>query len=104
VLGVALQFGAVGAVLLTVVVPATIAAIQGLAHCSVPFCFCSAIHWGKRARVAAVALVADSNAGPPSMNIRLLMDLRDIFGEEDRMTSDDILRQLIKIETPPGVT
>jgi hypothetical protein len=38
------------------------------------------------------------------MNIRLLMDLRDIFGEEDRMTSDDILRQLIKIETPPGVT
>jgi hypothetical protein len=57
--------------------------------------------WAKRARVAAVALVADSKAGVPTMNIRLLMDLRDVFGAEDRMTSDDILTGLIKIDDAP---
>jgi hypothetical protein len=57
--------------------------------------------WPKRARCSAVALVADSKAGVPSMNIQLLMNLRDIFGEEDRMTSDDILHALIKIDDAP---
>jgi hypothetical protein len=57
--------------------------------------------WPKRARVAAVALVADSKAGVPSMNIRLLMDLRDVFGAEDRMASDDILTALAKIDDAP---
>src|SRR5207342_3658788 len=53
------------------------------------------------ARCSAVALVADSRAAIPSMNIQLLMNLRDIFGEGDRMTSDDILTGLIKIEDAP---
>jgi len=35
------------------------------------------------------------------MNIRLLMDLRDIFEEEDRMTSEAILTALHKIEDAP---
>jgi Protein of unknown function (DUF3631) len=57
--------------------------------------------WPARARVSAVSLVSDSKAGVPTMNIRLLMDLRDIFGAEDRMSSDEILRELCKIDDGP---
>lgn len=57
--------------------------------------------WPELARVAAVALVADFQEGPPSMGIRLLMDLRDVFGDQDRMFSEDILHALVKILDAP---
>jgi Protein of unknown function (DUF3631) len=57
--------------------------------------------WPELARVSAVSLVSDSQDAVPSMNIRLLQDLRDVFGSEDRMFSSDILRALIKIEDAP---
>jgi hypothetical protein len=57
--------------------------------------------WPERARVSAVSLVSDSRETVPSMNIRLLMDLRDVFGSEDRMFSSDLLRALIKVDDAP---
>jgi hypothetical protein len=57
--------------------------------------------WPERARVAAVALVADSKAASPSLGIRLLADLRDTFGSQDAMRTEDILRELNKIEDAP---
>jgi hypothetical protein len=57
--------------------------------------------WPERARVAAVALVADSKAAVPSMGVRLLMDLREAFGSSDQMASEDILAGLLKIDDAP---
>jgi hypothetical protein len=57
--------------------------------------------WPEWGRVAAVALVADSKAGLPSMGVRLLMDLRDVFGPFDQMFSEDIIRALLKIDDAP---
>ena len=42
--------------------------------------------WPERARVAAVALVALSKESTPSLGIRLLADLRDVFGDEGNAT------------------
>jgi hypothetical protein len=57
--------------------------------------------WPKRAREAAVALVADAKASTPSLGIRLLADLRLIFGDRDAMSSADILASLLAIEEAP---
>lgn len=57
--------------------------------------------WPERARVAAVALVADSKRGTPSLGIKLLADLRTIFGTEDHLATEDILTQLHRIEESP---
>ena len=57
--------------------------------------------WPERARVAAVALVADSKRGTPSLGIRLLADLRTIFGGEDHLATEDILAKLHRIEESP---
>ena len=37
--------------------------------------------WPARARAAAVALVAESKASSPSLGIRLLADIRTVFGD-----------------------
>lgn len=57
--------------------------------------------WPDRARVAAVALVADLQAGVPSLGIRLLQDLRSIFGDADVMTGEDILKALNGLDEAP---
>ena len=57
--------------------------------------------WPERARVAAVALVAESKRGTPSLGIKLLADLRTIFGEEDHLATEDILTRLHRIEESP---
>jgi Protein of unknown function (DUF3631) len=56
--------------------------------------------WPKRARDAAVALVADSKELEPSLNIRLLTDLRQIF-DADALSSKTILQRLWDIEESP---
>jgi hypothetical protein len=58
-------------------------------------------HWQERARVAAVALVAAAKAGTPSLGVRLLADLRQIFGERDAMSTEDIIKCLCEIEEAP---
>jgi Protein of unknown function (DUF3631) len=50
--------------------------------------------WPDRARVAAVALVAASKDAEPSLGIRLLADLRTVFGDRETMSSKAILAAL----------
>jgi hypothetical protein len=57
--------------------------------------------WPERANVAAVALVADSKAATPSLGIRLLADLRPVFGDEPAMHTEVILGKLNALEDAP---
>jgi len=59
--------------------------------------------WPQRARVAAVALVADlrEKAGDHSLGVRLLRDLREVFGDRDAMPTEDILKALCDLDEGP---
>ena len=57
--------------------------------------------WPKRARDAAEALVAQSKNSTPSLGVRLLTDLRPIFGANDKMTTDAILKALHAMDEAP---
>ncbi len=57
--------------------------------------------WPDRARVAAVALVADSGERVPSLGVQLLSDLRQVFGEADSLPTRAILDRLTAMEESP---
>lgn len=57
--------------------------------------------WPERARVAAVAHVADAKAGTPSLGILLLSDLKKIFGNRESMSTASILEALNALEESP---
>jgi hypothetical protein len=57
--------------------------------------------WPKLAREAAKALVAVAREIEPSLNIRLLADLRTVFGDEEQLTTKKILAELYLIEDAP---
>jgi hypothetical protein len=57
--------------------------------------------WPQRARVAAVALVADAKRSTPSLGVRLLGDLREVFGNHDRLSTEELLKALHAIEEAP---
>jgi phage/plasmid primase-like uncharacterized protein len=57
--------------------------------------------WATRAREAAVALVTDAMGEKGSLGIKLLTDLRTIFGSHPSMSTVDILAQLIGLEEAP---
>ncbi|MEO7863739.1 MAG: DUF3631 domain-containing protein [Nitrospirales bacterium] len=57
--------------------------------------------WPERAKVAAVALVADSAGDRGSLGVRLLRDIKAVFKDQDRLWTDDILAALIAIEESP---
>ena len=57
--------------------------------------------WPDRARAAAVALVAESKEVESSLGIRLLADVRKVFGSADQMTSREIIRDLLDLEEAP---
>lgn len=57
--------------------------------------------WPTRARVAAVALVADSKRVSPSLGVRLLSDIRDAFGNEDAIGSAELVTRLVELEESP---
>lgn len=57
--------------------------------------------WPNRARVAAVALVADAMGDRGSLGVRLLADLRTIFGESPAMATATILKALIELDEAP---
>ncbi len=57
--------------------------------------------WPDRARVAAVALVAAARAAPPSLGVRLLSDLRDVFGDAEAMSTESILTALREMDEAP---
>lgn len=54
--------------------------------------------WPAKARVAAVALVADSKRETPSLGVKLLSDLRTVFGDRDHLPTEVILAELHRIE------
>jgi hypothetical protein len=58
-------------------------------------------NWPKRARVAAVTLVTQSKEVEPSLGIRLLADLRQVFGGADAMSSKSLLEALHRLEESP---
>jgi hypothetical protein len=57
--------------------------------------------WPDRARAACIALVAESKESTPSLGIRLLADLKQVFGGKDHMSTFDILNALYSIEEAP---
>jgi hypothetical protein len=57
--------------------------------------------WPRRAREAAVVLHRGATATGLSTGVLLLEHLRDIFGEQDRLTTETILQQLIAREDGP---
>jgi hypothetical protein len=57
--------------------------------------------WPKRAREAAVSLVAESKGSTPSLGVRLLADLRIVFKEHDHMTTESIIKALCSLDEAP---
>src|SRR5262245_66363037 len=57
--------------------------------------------WPERARVAAVALVAAAAEREPSLGIKLVADLRDIFGSAEQMTTVATLDRLHALPESP---
>jgi Protein of unknown function (DUF3631) len=57
--------------------------------------------WPERARVAAVALAALSREAEPSLGIKLLTDLRTVFGDFDSLATKSILAALCCLEEAP---
>jgi hypothetical protein len=57
--------------------------------------------WPQRARVAAVADVAAHRERAPSLGIRLLMDLKKVFGERDAVSTDELLETLNALDEAP---
>jgi Protein of unknown function (DUF3631) len=57
--------------------------------------------WPDRARAAAVALVAESRESTPSVGVRLLGDLRVVFGDRDTMSTEAILSALEALPEAP---
>ncbi len=57
--------------------------------------------WPGRARKAAVSLVTDAKRSTPSLGVRLLADLRQIFKESEKMWTEQIIKDLIQLELSP---
>ncbi|MFJ6185062.1 DUF3631 domain-containing protein [Streptomyces sp. NPDC092295] len=58
--------------------------------------------WPARARAACLALVAAATAGDKaSVGIRLLADLRDAFGDAERLLSADLVDRLTALDDAP---
>jgi hypothetical protein len=57
--------------------------------------------WPKRARDAAVALVAASKQAEPSLGVRLLMDSETVFGESESIFTKVLIQQLIALPESP---
>ena len=58
-------------------------------------------HWPDRARVAAVALVADSGKREPSLGVHLLSDIRTVFDRDDVLPTEKLLSRLHAMEESP---
>jgi hypothetical protein len=57
--------------------------------------------WSRRVRDAATALAGSSRSTVESLGVRLLTDLRAIFGDRDHVSTAEILTHLIAIEEAP---
>jgi hypothetical protein len=57
--------------------------------------------WPERARTAAVAFVKDAAIIQLTWGVRLLTDLRTVFGDSERMSTEAVIAALIAIEESP---
>lgn len=57
--------------------------------------------WPGMARVAAVTLVTESIGSTPSLGIRLLADMRDVFGDRDQLATATLLAELHALDEAP---
>ncbi len=57
--------------------------------------------WPRLARVAAVALVADCKRETPSLGVKLLADIKEVFGDGDHLGTEALLSRLHKLEESP---
>lgn len=57
--------------------------------------------WPARGREAAVALVAESKRSTPSLGVRLLSDLRVVFGDAEAMKTTEIIQKLCALDESP---
>jgi hypothetical protein len=57
--------------------------------------------WPQRSRIAAVALLGEGREAEASLGIRLLGDLRTVFGDDYELPSKTILARLIDLEESP---
>ena len=57
--------------------------------------------WPTRARAAAVELVRAGKERDASIDVRLLADLRTVFGQSEGLCTKEILRRLIELDEPP---
>jgi hypothetical protein len=57
--------------------------------------------WPTRARVSAVTFVTDASGAVPSLGIRLLSDLRSVFGDREAVPTADLLADLIALDESP---
>lgn len=57
--------------------------------------------WPERARAAAVEMVNEAKAKPATLGIRLLTDVRHVFGTEPRLSTHELLDRLHALETAP---
>ncbi|MEQ1953595.1 DUF3631 domain-containing protein [Mesorhizobium sp. CN2-181] len=57
--------------------------------------------WPARARVACVTLVTASKEGTPSLGIRLLADLKAVFGDSEVLSTKTILDMLVTMPESP---
>jgi hypothetical protein len=57
--------------------------------------------WPERARVSAVSLVSHAREIPPSLGIRLLADIREIFGDREQMFTDQLVSELCDRDESP---
>ena len=57
--------------------------------------------WPERSRAAAVNLVAAASERTTTTGVQLLSDLREVFGEADRMGTDGILQRLQSLPKSP---
>lgn len=58
-------------------------------------------NWPQRARVTAVTVVTRSRESSPSLGIRLLSDLQQVFGGGKAMPSTEIIKRLNALEEAP---
>ena len=57
--------------------------------------------WPERARVSAVTLVTLTTSATPSLGVRLLADLKIVFGETDAISTLELLNSLTSLEETP---
>lgn len=57
--------------------------------------------WPERARVSCVSLVSAAKGGSPSLGVRLLGDLHQVFGDQNSMFTTEIIARLVALDEAP---